>query len=75
MKDYSWEEIARRFPKGKCLWCGKPMRYNHDKCEEAKKRLSLNKGEIEMLDDGHNSDCAVHNMPAMPNEPCNCGAL
>lgn len=21
---------------------------------------------------GHDSDCAVHNMPAMPNGPCNC---
>jgi hypothetical protein len=23
---------------------------------------------------GHASDCAVHNMPAMPNGPCDCGA-
>ena len=22
----------------------------------------------------HWSDCALHNMPAMPNGPCNCGA-
>lgn len=24
--------------------------------------------------DGHASDCAIHNMPAYPNGPCNCGA-
>jgi hypothetical protein len=24
--------------------------------------------------DGHDSDCAVHNMPASPNGPCDCGA-
>lgn len=23
----------------------------------------------------HWSDCAVHNMPAMPNGPCDCGAM
>ena len=23
----------------------------------------------------HASDCAVHNMPAMPNGPCDCGAV
>jgi hypothetical protein len=23
----------------------------------------------------HRSDCAVHNMPAYPNGPCNCGAI
>ncbi len=23
---------------------------------------------------GHTSDCAVHNEPAYPNEPCTCGA-
>ena len=23
----------------------------------------------------HASDCAVHNMPAYPNEPCNCRPL
>ncbi len=23
----------------------------------------------------HASDCAVHNMPAMPNGPCDCGIL
>ena len=23
----------------------------------------------------HNADCAVHNEPAMPNGPCNCGSL
>lgn len=23
----------------------------------------------------HDSDCAVHNMPAYPNGPCNCGAV
>jgi hypothetical protein len=22
----------------------------------------------------HASDCATHNMPAMPNGPCDCGA-
>ena len=22
----------------------------------------------------HSSDCSVHNMPAMPNGPCDCGA-
>ncbi len=24
---------------------------------------------------GHASDCAMHNMPAMPNGECDCGAL
>lgn len=28
-------------------------------------------GDIEV---SHTSDCAVHNEPAMPNGPCNCGA-
>ncbi len=23
----------------------------------------------------HASDCAVHNMPAYPNGPCDCGAI
>lgn len=25
--------------------------------------------------DEHRSDCATHNMPAMPNGPCNCVAI
>lgn len=24
--------------------------------------------------DGHDSDCAAHNMPEMPNGPCDCSA-
>ena len=29
----------------------------------------------EMFGDGHRSSCAVHNEPAMPNRPCDCGGL
>ena len=35
---------------------------------------SVFKGRFELGGDGHMSDCAVHNMPAYPNGPCDCRA-
>lgn len=34
----------------------------------------LNKVVLQPKGDGHDSDCATHNMPASPNGPCNCSA-
>ena len=35
--------------------------------------LKNNEVKLEGKGDGHWSDCATHNEPAMPNGPCNCG--